>query len=33
MPNASHAGAQNPAELAATLARNAVDCLPQDALA
>ena len=33
MPNASHAGAQNPAELAATLARNAVDCLPRDALA
>jgi tyrosyl-tRNA synthetase len=33
MPNASHAGAQNPAELAATLARNAVDCLPKDALA
>jgi tyrosyl-tRNA synthetase len=33
MPNATHAGAQNPAELAATLARNAVDCLPRDALA
>jgi tyrosyl-tRNA synthetase len=33
MPNATHAGAQNPAELASTLARNAVDCLPQDALA
>jgi tyrosyl-tRNA synthetase len=33
MPNASHAGAQNPAEPATTLARNAVDCLPQDALA
>jgi tyrosyl-tRNA synthetase len=33
MPNASHAGAQNPAELAAKLARNAVDCLPRDALA
>jgi tyrosyl-tRNA synthetase len=33
MPNATHAGAQNPAELAARLARNAVDCLPQDALA
>jgi tyrosyl-tRNA synthetase len=33
MPNASSAAAQNAAELAATLARNAVDCLPQDALA
>jgi tyrosyl-tRNA synthetase len=33
MPNATHAGAQDPAELAATLARNAVDCLPQGALA
>jgi tyrosyl-tRNA synthetase len=33
MPNASHAGAQNPVELAARLARNAVDCLPQQALA
>jgi tyrosyl-tRNA synthetase len=33
MPNATHAGAQNPAELAAALARNAVDCLPRDALA
>jgi tyrosyl-tRNA synthetase len=33
MPNASHAGAQNPAELAAKLARNAVDSLPRDALA
>jgi tyrosyl-tRNA synthetase len=33
MPNASHAGAQNPAELAAKLARNAVDSLPRGALA
>jgi tyrosyl-tRNA synthetase len=33
MPNATSAAAQNAAELAATLARNAVDCLPQDALA
>ena len=33
MPNASHAGAQNPAELAARLACNAVDCLPRAALA
>jgi tyrosyl-tRNA synthetase len=33
MPNATTAAAENPAELAAKLARNAVDCLPQDALA
>ncbi len=33
MPNASTAAAENLAELAAKLARNAVDCLPQDALA
>jgi tyrosyl-tRNA synthetase len=33
MPNASTAAAENPAELAAKLARNAVDCLPEQALA
>jgi tyrosyl-tRNA synthetase len=33
MPNASTAAAENPAELAAKLARNAVDCLPERALA
>jgi tyrosyl-tRNA synthetase len=33
MPNATTAAAENSAELAAKLARNAVDCLPQDALA
>jgi tyrosyl-tRNA synthetase len=33
MPNATTAAAENPAELVAKLARNAVDCLPQDALA
>jgi tyrosyl-tRNA synthetase len=33
MPNATTAAAEDPAELATKLARNAVDCLPQDALA
>jgi tyrosyl-tRNA synthetase len=33
MPNATTAAAENPAELAAKLARNAIDCLPRDALA
>jgi len=33
MPNASTAAAENPAELAVRLARNAVDCLPEQALA
>jgi tyrosyl-tRNA synthetase len=33
MPNATTAAAENPAELAAKLARNAVDCLPEQALA
>jgi tyrosyl-tRNA synthetase len=33
MPNATAAAAENPAELAAKLARNAVDCLPEQALA